>query len=194
MRLYLIAEGPGSTLKPLLGNNRYQQLKQSLAFMPGKKVKHSLRVGATAAKAGLPPEDVEAAIMHDYIERGGDLGILNRLQLSPRAMRIIKMLSVSEKESGVDDTVEVGHHVEQMLNDKTIPQHEKDVAIIVKCSDRIDNLAKRIKAGKLKPSYKAASIKLLNMLLGSYQGDQELVRHIKKKIGKLNLSDPTPVG
>ncbi len=193
MRLYMIAEGPGNTLKPLLGKGRYRQLKNSLGFMPGKKVKHSLRVGATAAKAGLAPEDVEAAIMHDYIERGGDLGVLQNLQLSPRAMRVIQMLSISEKTPGMDDTNEVQHHVEQMLHDRTIPQHEKDVAIIVKCSDRIDNLSKRIKARKLNPNYKAASIKLLNTLLGNFKGDPELARHIQKKVGKLNLNAEVPV-
>lgn len=189
MRLLWIAEGPGDTLKPLLGNDRYRQLKKSLKFMPGKKVKHSMRVGETAAKAGLDREGVEAAIMHDYIERGGDLGVLSKLQLSPRAMRIINMLSISEKTPGMDDTSEVQHHVEQMLNDQNISEHDKNIAIIVKCSDRIDNLTKRIKANKLNDGYKTASIKLLNTLLNSYTGDPSLTQHIKKKIGKMRLDD-----
>ncbi len=69
-------------MKPTLGAGRFKQLKNSLGFMPGKKVKHSLRVGATVADAGLSPDDVEAAILHDYIERGGDPNRLIRLGLS----------------------------------------------------------------------------------------------------------------
>lgn len=187
MRLWMIAEGPGSTLKPILGKPRYKELKSSLGFMPGKKVKHSMRVGATAAKAGLDPEGIEAAILHDYIERGGDMGALKNLQISPRAMRVIQMLSISEKTPGMDDTQEVQHHVEQMLRDPNIDPHEKDIAIIVKCSDRIDNVTKRIKAQKLNPQYAAASRLLFQTLLGSYKGDPSLLQHIKKKIGKLGL-------
>lgn len=187
MKLWMIAEGPGDTLKPVLGKNRYRELKNSLGFMPGKKVKHSMRVGATAAKSGLEPEYIEAAILHDYIERGGDLSKLDQLQISPRARRIIDMLSISEKTPGMDDTQEVQHHVEQMLRDPSIDQHEKDIAIIVKASDRIDNVTKRIKAGKLNPNYKAASLKLFQTLLGSYRGDPSLVQHVKKKIAKLGI-------
>lgn len=187
MRLSLIVEGPGATLKPLLGKPRFQELKQSLSFMPAKKVKHSLRVGDTAAAAGLHNHGVEAAILHDYIERGGDLSVLDRLGLHPQAMRVIQILSIDEKTPGLDDTADVQHHVEQALNNPNIDQHDKDVAIIVKCSDRIDNLKKRIKKGKLSPKYKAASIKLFNTLISSYRGNPKHIRHIKAKIDKLGL-------
>lgn len=187
MRLSMITEGPTSTLKPMYGKRRVKQFKNALSFMPAQKVKHSLRVGATAAKSGLGTEEVEAAILHDYIERGGDMNDLSELRISQRALRIIKMLSISEKTPGMDDTQEVQHHIEQMLRDPELPQHDKDVAIIVKCADRIDNLKKRIKRDKLNPAYAAASQKLFSTLLSSYQGDPNLLIHVKRQIGKLGL-------
>ncbi len=187
MKLFWIAEGAASTLKPLIGRQRFKQLKKSLAFMPGKKVKHSMRVGATAAKAGLSPEDVEAAILHDYIERGGDVGLLDKLQISNRARRVIDMLSITEKTPGADDTAEVQHHIEQMIADRSLPEHDKNIAIIVKCADRIDNVKKRVRENRLTPEYKAASAKLFNTLIGGYTGERELMTHIDRKIGRLGV-------
>jgi (p)ppGpp synthase/HD superfamily hydrolase len=185
MRLSLIVEGPGTALKPLYGKGRLKQYKNALSFMPAKKVQHSLRVGATVAKSGLGPDEVEAAILHDYIERGGDLSKLAEINVSPRAIRIITMLSIQEKKPGMDDTQEVQHHIEEMLDDPNIDPHDKNVAIIVKCADRIDNLRKRIREKRLEPAYAAASEMLFKTLLGAYTGDPSLTAHVRKKINKL---------
>jgi (p)ppGpp synthase/HD superfamily hydrolase len=182
----LIPEGAGQVLKPLLGA-RYKQLKKSLGFMPKKKVKHSLRVGATAAQAGLSPEDVEAAILHDYIERGGDPAKLDKLHIAPRARRIIDMLSITEKTPGADDTADVQHHIEQMLADPAISPHDKNIAIIVKSADRIDNLRKRIKQNKLTPQYAEASLRLLQTLAQAFTGDPAQMAHIRREITKLGV-------
>jgi (p)ppGpp synthase/HD superfamily hydrolase len=187
MRLAWICEGTASTLRPVLGRGRFKQLKRSLAFMPKEKVKHSLRVGATAMKAGLSPEDVEAAILHDYIERGGDPAVLDKLRLTPRARRVIQALSLTEKTPGVDDTVAVQHHIEQMLADPNIPPHDKNIAIIVKCADRIDNLRKRIKRQRLEPPYVEASLRLLQTLSQAFTGDQSQMNHIRRAITKLGV-------
>jgi (p)ppGpp synthase/HD superfamily hydrolase len=187
MRLFLIYEGPNSSLRPLYGKKKLKQFRNVLSFMPQHKVDHSLRVGATAAKSGLNQEEVLVAILHDYIERGGELSELNNLGVSPRTIKIMKMLSIGEKTPGADDTTEVQHHIEEMLNDNSIDEHDKNVAIIVKCADRIDNLKKRIKKRKLSNGYAAASTKLLNTLLASYTGDPELLLHIKNKINKLGI-------
>lgn len=187
MRLSQILEGSMDTLKPLYGPQRLRQFKNVLGFMPQKKVKHSLRVGATAARSGLSPDEVEAAILHDYIERGGNLEHLDELNISPRTIRIMKMLSLDEKTPGLDDTEQVQQHIEQMLRDQSLDQHEKNVAIIVKCADRIDNLAKRMKADNLTQHYAWASNKLFQTLLSGYTGDPALISHVKKKISKMGL-------
>jgi (p)ppGpp synthase/HD superfamily hydrolase len=188
MRLSQILEDAAKILKPLYGKERYKAYKDVLAFMPPKKVDHSLRVGATAAKSGLDTEAVEAAILHDYIERGGDLTKLSQLQVSDKAIRIIKLLSIDEKTPGLDDTQEVQHHIEQMLANTAIDDHDKNVAIIIKCADRIDNLKKRIKKQNLEPAYAAASRNLFNTLINAYTGDPELVQHVKRKIAKLTAA------
>lgn len=185
MRLSLIAEGSFETLSKLSGKDRVHSLKSALQFMPKKKVQHSLRVGATAAKAGLPGEGVEAAVLHDYIERGGDMSKLEKLRLHPKTLRIIQMLSLTEKTPGADDTAVVQHHIEQMLSDPSLDQHDKDIAIIVKCADRIDNLKKRIREKKLTPEYRTASMRLFNTLTSAYRGDHSIISHVKQKIAKV---------
>lgn len=185
MRLTLISEGSLSSLHRHYSPERVKQYSDALSFMPPKKVEHSLRVGSTVAKSGLGSEEVEAAILHDYIERGGDLTKLADLGVSEKALKLMKMLSIQEKTPGMDDTAEVQHHIELMLSDPHIDQHSKDVAIIIKCADRIDNLAKRIKANKLEPHYLAASRKLFTTLLKSYHGDRSLLKHILKEIDTL---------
>lgn len=172
-----------------MGVGRYSKLRSALSFMPSRKVDHSMRVGATAAKAGLGEEEVEAAVLHDYIERGGDLSVLvDKLHVKPRTIAIIKMLSIDEKSPGMDDTKEVQHHIEQMLADSKLDQHDKNVAIIIKCADRIDNVKKRIKKGKLTPEYRAASLRLFQTLLQAYTGPDVHVKHIKLMLNKLNMA------
>ena len=185
MRLSMITEGSFETLSQMSSKDRVHHLKDALAFMPKKKVQHSLRVGATAAKAGLPNEDVEAAILHDYIERGGDLSQLDRLKLNPKTLRIIRMLSLTEKTPGADDTADVQRHIEEMLHDPSLDQHDKNIAIIVKCADRIDNLKKRLREKKLTPDYRSASLKLFNTLTTTYRGDHRVLSHVKQKIAKV---------
>lgn len=181
----MITEGSFETLSQMSSKDRVHRLKDALGFMPKKKVQHSLRVGATAAKAGLPHEGVEAAVLHDYIERGGDLSKLARLRLDPKTLRVIQMLSLTEKTPGADDTSEVQRHIEEMLHDPNLDQHDKNIAIIVKCADRIDNLKKRLREKKLTLQYRAASWKLFNTLIGAYKGDPSVITHVKQKITKV---------
>lgn len=175
-----------NVLRPIHGKARVGELQKALSFMPQRKIKHSMRVGATAAKSGLKPDEIEAAILHDYLERGGDPALLAKLNVSARAQRIIKMLSMDEKNSGADDTADVQHHVEQFINNNNIPEREKNVAIIIKCADRIDNLKKRINKDKLSNNYFRASMKLFDTLLLGYTGKSDILAHVKKKIRKIS--------
>lgn len=179
-------------LKDRLGKKTVKDFRQVLAFMPPKKVNHSLRVGRTVSKSGMDDEAVHAAILHDYIERGGDLNQLMSLGISNKTLRIIQMLSVEEKVPGANDNEHVYRHMLQTLDDLDIDLETKNIAIVVKASDRLDNLTKRVKAGNLNPGYYMASRRLLQLLFSRYTGDRDVLAHIKKKLAKLERQIAVP--
>jgi (p)ppGpp synthase/HD superfamily hydrolase len=172
-------------LKTRLGKKTVNTFKAALSFMPPKKVDHSLRVGRTVSKAGLDDDAVHAAILHDYIERGGDLNQLQNLGISNKTMRIIQMLSVDEKTPGLDDNEVVYQHMLHALDDLDTDLESKNIAIVVKASDRLDNLGKRVLANKLTPAYYMASRRLFDLLFSRYTGNRDVLAHIKKKLSKL---------
>jgi predicted HD phosphohydrolase len=167
------------------GKKTVNRFRDALSFMPQSKIDHSLRVGKTVSKSGLDDDAVHAAILHDYIERGGDVFKLKDLGISDQAMRVIQMLSVDEKNSGVEDNMQVYDHMQQVLDDLSIDLHSKNIAIIIKASDRMDNLQKRIKAHKLSSSYYLASKRLFSLLFSRYTGEKSILNHISNKLRKL---------
>lgn len=174
-----------SHLKDRLGKKTVKSFRNALSFMPTKKVTHSLRVGKTVSKSGLDDEAVHAAILHDYIERGGDINQLQRLGISDKTLRIIQMLSIEEKKPGLDDNEQVYQHMLDTLDDLSIDLETKNIAIVVKASDRLDNLTKRVKENKLNPNYYMASKRLLSLLFSRYTGNRDVLAHIQKKLAKL---------
>lgn len=187
-----LTEGMSDQVPPnveeLYGPEGVRQFQQALSFMPKDKVFHSLRVGGTARKLGLDKEQVAAAILHDYIERGGDLAALSALKhlgVSDHAIRVIRLLSVEEKTPGADDNQVVYDHIRKMLNDPGIDDTTKNICIIIKCSDRLDNLRKRVRRGELTDGYYQASLRLLNLLMKNYQGDNKWVSYIHTKLAQI---------
>lgn len=185
MKLYQIYVEQKGLLKALYKPQRLRKLQKSLAFMPSAKQKHSIRVGSMAAKTGLDRDHVDAAILHDYIERGGNPSKLSKLNISEKALQIIRLLSVEEKAPGADDTATVNDHIRTVLDDPNIDEHTKDVAIVIKASDRLDNLRRRLRAGKLKKDYWRASVELLEMLFSRYHGDSNNLRYLRRKFNKV---------
>jgi hypothetical protein len=180
-------ESVGKLRKVYSGDeSRLKTLKKTISsVMPKEKVQHSFRVGTTAAKAGLDSTYVDAAVLHDYLERGGDPKVLEKLGLSDSALSIIKLLSIDEKNPGMDDNEAVYQHVLQMLRSNE-PQRVKDIAIIIKCSDRLDNLRKRVKRSNLTSDYYKKSMKLLNLLMGYFRGPSNWIKFIRNKLTNLN--------
>jgi hypothetical protein len=80
----------------------------------------------------------------------------------------------------------------QTLDDLDIDLETKNIAIVVKASDRLDNLTKRVKAGNLNPGYYMASRRLLQLLFSRYTGDRDVLAHIKKKLAKLERQIAVP--
>jgi len=170
-------------LKKVYGKRkRLGTLDSAISFMPKRKVSHSFRVGATVAKAGLPRKFVDAAVLHDYLERGGDPALIAKLGLSKRAVQIINLLSIDEKIPGMDDNSIVYHHVQTMLQDQELDRKTKNIAIVIKCSDRLDNITKRVKIRRLTRDYWDKSMRLLQLLISSYNGKPKWLKYILKKL------------
>jgi hypothetical protein len=185
-RNWLVAQ-ESALLKAHLGN-QYDLYQQSLASsMPPSKVAHSMRAGKSVAKAGVNDQDVlSAAILHDYLERGGNPDeVIQRLGISPRALKLMQLMTVAEKTPGLDDNSAVYQHMQQVIGDPQLDQETKNYLILIKASDRLDNIRKRFIKGTLDKIYYNASVKLLHFLFSSYQGAQSLIQYLLDKWNKL---------
>lgn len=151
--------------------------------MPKGKIRHAKRVeqrvkkmfGRTNAK-----KDAQlAALFHDYIERGGDINTAKRkFKLSDKVTNIIGHLSDPEK-MNVGDIANNAPlaHMRMILEDPSILPEEKQIVILVKIADRLDNLTRRISWAKRGlpedalvniGKYRRASAELLDYLFNFY--------------------------
>jgi hypothetical protein len=174
MRLRLLAEFNFGKLtrhvQPLLG------------VMPKRKRKHSLRVAKTIKRSGGSKAAAYAAALHDYLERGGDVETLtshlDEFGLSPQALHAIQGLSSDEKYATNSRTNEPLDHVRQVL-DSTSNQSLKDIIVLVKMADRLDNLRRRLRAdGKIGRNYLNKSIALFDYLQTQYAGKPKPLRRL----------------
>ena len=172
-------------------NERYSDDDLSLLnqYMNKRKVKHSCKV-AELTTALTSSEDVyNAALYHDYVERGGTLEELKKV-VTPYSYALIMALTKTETDyeeaSGKNVTLDV-------LKSKllVIPEHMRHDLIIIKIADRTDNLRKRLKAGDLSKHYLRKSAELIQFLFNAYTGsDKKKVRkfidkHIIEKFPKI---------
>jgi hypothetical protein len=180
----------------IVGLQKAREFQGTLGdVMPQGKVKHSARVARTVFNAVADAQDqklvnkgrfadldshkwtaVMAAIFHDYLERGGDHSVLNQLNLSPDSISVINALT---SDKGEEDPLTHMQEVLPQLNQKL-----RNIVILIKLSDRIDNLRRRMGAGGIGWKYLAKSSSLMNYLFRAYSGDpsnlESLKRHIKK--------------
>lgn len=169
MRLSLISE--------LNYGKAIRRMSPLLGVMPNRKIRHSERVGKRLHKADVGKAGVYAGLLHDYLERGGDLDTLTRhveeLGLPPKIVQIVKYLSADKADS------KPIQHMQEVL-----PQIEDDdlrnIVILCKLSDRIDNL-KRNQSGK----YRRKSMELADYLISMYNGDQKPLKSLARKLSRL---------
>jgi len=184
-----LTEGMG-TLKAVIGKDSMSQLRTHLRdVMPKGKVQHSLRVGSSAARIGLDAHTVNAAILHDFIERGGNLNVLvDHLGLSPKTVAVIRYLSSEEKNVGESGGNEPLEHIRQVLASPTMDADTSNVVILIKIADRLDNLKKRVNAGGVGKGYLQKSKDLITFLFQSYTGDAKPILILRKRLKNLGLS------
>jgi hypothetical protein len=143
------------------------------------KRKHSLGVGKTISGMGLPPHTQNAAYFHDYIERGGDIQeLIGRLQISPQSLKIIQILTAE------GDPLQ---HMMQVLSDPMIDEHTKNMAILIKIADRVDNLNRRLETNNLSPKYLKKSEKLFKNLFQLCSGPPHYIAMLRKRLKDLGI-------
>ena len=138
--------------------------------MPKGKQAHSMRVGGHAAAAGASADEVMGALMHDYVERGGDIDKLVASGLITQVQKdIILALSSSEEDvAAYAGDNEPLHHMQQVFADME-NDGLKNTLAMVKAGDRVDNLNRRVwdperKGAVTKKKYLKKSADLFNFL------------------------------
>ena len=167
-------------------NERYQQRDvQALnAYMNDRKVKHSCKV-AEIVKLFTDSEDLyQAALYHDYIERGGKKEELLHL-ISPYATELVMHLTKTEDLAAqVEDDNETLAILRLAI--ENLPESVRNDIVVIKVADRADNLRKREKKGELSKGYIKKSAELVEYLFNSYTGANK--KAFKKFIKKNFLS------
>jgi hypothetical protein len=130
---------------PEQGGINWDKLFKTLKIMPKGKQAHSYRVGGHAAAAGGSADEIIGALMHDYVERGGNLDELVAKGLVTQVQKdIILALSSSEKDvAAYAGDNEPLHHMEKVFA-KMDNDGLKNTLAMVKAGDRVDNLNRRV--------------------------------------------------
>tara|TARA_R110000868_G_scaffold118613_5_gene314552 strand:- start:866 stop:1432 length:567 start_codon:yes stop_codon:yes gene_type:complete len=158
-----------------------------LQIMPKAKIKHSKRVAKELNKAKAGKIGVYAGLLHDYLERGGDLYTLSQhideLKLPPQIIQAVHALSADEENVKTQPNQPLSHiqAVLQGIDDDGL----RNIVILAKLSDRLDNLKKRGKRGKIGVKYRAKSLDLINWLSHNYTGKSKPLHIMLKAIDKL---------
>jgi len=149
-----------------------QRIRPLLTAMPQRKQEHSQRVGRTLHRAGLGQAGVSAGLLHDYLERGGDLTTLqahlDELDLPEHTLHIITALTHDKEEP---DELAGNQPLAQIR--RILPKLDpgiRDLAILTKMADRLDNLQKRARRGGIGPNYRRKSLELMHYLSSHYNG------------------------
>ena len=159
------------------------KLSPILQHLPKKKRIHSVNVGRLLHKIGASDIGIYAGTLHDYLEKGGTIESisdhLEELKLSPQILHLIQSLSSDEKNTGLENEPLI--HITKII--PNLPTDAKNLIILIKLSDRLDNLRKRLMIkGRVGNKYKCKSRDLVDYLTLQYDGD---VKPMKKLLRKL---------
>ena len=157
-----------------------------LQILPKARIRHSKRVAKALNKAKVGKVGVYTGLLHDYLERGGDLYTLSQhideLKLPPQIIKAVHTLSDDEKNIEIQPNQPLSHlqAVLQGVTDDDL----RNIIILAKLSDRLDNLKKRDKRGKVGTKYRAKSIDLINWLRDNYTGKPKPLHKMLKALAK----------
>jgi len=157
-----------------------------LQTMPKARIRHSERVAKVLNKAKVGKVGVYTGLLHDYLERGGDLYTLSQhideLKLPPQIVQAVHALSDDEKNVETKPNQPL-MHLQDILHGIT-DDDLRNIVILAKLSDRLDNLKKRGKRGKIGVKYRAKSLDLINWLSHNYTGKSKPLHKMLKAIDK----------
>ena len=155
-------------------------MKPLLKGMPKRKRKHSIRVASHVN--GTHDDHVWAALVHDYLERGGKLHKLAKhaaeVGLSDRVVRIATALHMGKDEEGENAVLE---HLQRVI--PLLDQDDVNAVALIKLADRIDNLRKRLfLRGKVGRNYWQKSEDLIRYLKSVYDGPTEWFASLEREV------------
>jgi (p)ppGpp synthase/HD superfamily hydrolase len=174
-------------LKSSLSKSEVKQIAKDLKrlnIMPKGKLKHSIRVSDRLVDLDVDKDVILGALFHDYIERGGDV---DDLSISEDTKDIVRFLSSFDDTFASSDNEPLEHliHVFGRIDNQEL----KNQLVMIKLSDRVDNLNRRGKS--VSKGYLKKSIALLKFLMSNYTGSVDLGkllmalnRKLHKKVAK----------
>lgn len=171
-------------------NKAINRVSPLLDVMPKHKRNHSKRVAKTLRKAGVGKIGIYSGLLHDYLERGGNLFELTQhideLGLPQQIVNVVLNLSDDEDNAETSPNQPLAH-LQQVLN-KTTNQDIKNIIILAKLSDRLDNLRKRARKGKIGKNYLSKSSDLIQWLSDQYTGKNKPFKKLVHMFQKLGLT------
>ncbi len=152
--------------------------KRHLRPLNRNKLAHSIAVARRLHKAGADQTAIDAGLLHDVSERGGDAARLYA-SLPAETTAILKALHVDETDAeGVENLPLV--HLREAL--PQLPSTAvRNFALLVKLADRVDNLWKRRRVGKVGKNYRRKSHELLEFIADEYSGRHGPFRRLWRK-------------
>ena len=163
-----------------------KRMKPILKELPKKKIKHSINVANELKDHNKTA--IYAALGHDYLERGGNLEeLIDHLILNDIPLNVIRIIKALSQDDHIDSENEplthISHELSQLHNDDI-----KNTIILIKLSDRLDNIKKKLRTGKLTKKYIKKSINLCDFLSNEYTGSDAIFYKLIRKLSKyLNL-------
>jgi len=137
-----------------------------------EKRKHSTHVAKRAARIIKNPKVLVGALLHDLMERKPNVFNKYADQIPAEVKDIIEILSVNIDDEEIMD--EEGFNVPLEHLKEVFPsleQEKRNQIIIIKLCDRLDNLKKRIKEGKVSKNYRKKTKELFRYLAAQYIHD-----------------------
>lgn len=161
-----------------------QKIGPLLKTLPKRKRKHSHRVARTLHKVGVGKIGVYAGLLHDYLERGGDVETLSthvgELGLPAEILVAVQSLSNDEKYAEAHPNQPLVHlqNVLGSISDVDL----KNIVILIKLSDRLDNLKQRYRRGKIGNNYRRKSAELVQWLAAQYVGKPGFMKKLLRRL------------
>ena len=139
--------------------------------MPVEKVKHSKRVANLVKLLSTSPDVYNAALYHDFLERGGSIERL-RNKISVYSLKLVEFLTYYDNDIKISKNKSLDILKERFRN---IDLKSKNHIIEIKICDRIDNLLRKKQENKLSEKYLLKSQELFDFLISSYDGKKDIL-------------------